>query len=92
VEQPNQHPQSARHALPFEQLVTRIKSEYIEMPGLWLTPEQGARLWAIERNQCEQLLRTLVEQRFLTVSDGRYGRSGDDTTSVRHAVKAPISA
>jgi hypothetical protein len=81
------------HGPPFEQLVTRIKSEYIEMPGLWLTPEQGSRLWAIERNQCEQLLRALVEQRFLTVSsDGRYGRSGDDTTSVRHAAKAPIGA
>jgi hypothetical protein len=63
----------------FDQLVTRIKSEYVEMPGLWLTPEQGARLWALERNQCEELLVALVRQQFLTVrADGKYGRMADD--------------
>ena len=79
---------------PFEQLLTRIKSEYIEMPGLWLTPDQGARLWALQRDQCEQLLRALVEQRFLAVrTDGKYGRHVDDTAGVRpHPLKAPLDA
>jgi hypothetical protein len=72
------------HALPFDQLVTRIKSEYVEMPGLWLTPEQGARLWALERTQCEELLTELVSQHFLTMrADGKYGRMADDHTRGR---------
>ena len=78
------------HALPFDQLVTRIKSEYVEMPGLWLTPEQGARLWALERSQCEELLVALVRQQFLTVrADGKYGRVADHTSSRLPIVTAP---
>ena len=78
----------------FEQLVTRIKSEYVEMPGLWLTPEQGARLWALERSECEQLLLTLVEQGFLIIrSDGKYGRLAQQTTDVRTPpMKAPLGS
>ena len=88
------HSLSDMHAMPFEKLVIRIKSEYIEMPGLWLTPDQGARLWALERDQCEQLLSALVEQRFLTMrGDGKYGRLVDDTAGVRpSAVKTSIGA
>ena len=28
-------------------ILRRIEDEYREMPGLVLTPEQGARLWAL---------------------------------------------
>ena len=60
----------------FADLLGRVRSEYVEMPGLWLTTDQGARLWGLERNQCEQLLRELVTQGFLIVrADGKYGRS-----------------
>jgi hypothetical protein len=82
------------HALSFEQLVTRIKSEYVEMPGLWLTTDQGARLWALERTQCEELLLALVERGFLTSrADGKYGRAADDHTGIRLPVtEAPLDA
>jgi hypothetical protein len=43
-----------------------------------LTPEQGARLWALAPTECEALLTALVSQHFLTMrADGKYGRSAD---------------
>jgi hypothetical protein len=63
------------------------------MPGLWLTTAQAARLWALEPDQCEQLLHTLVEQRFLVVrSDGKYGRLATEYSAVRSSVKASANA
>ena len=79
---------------PFEVLMSRIKSEYVEMPGLWLTADQAARLWALDRSRCVELLFALVEQRFLIVrSDGKYGRLADDLAGTRAAgIKAPLDA
>ena len=60
----------------FEDLVRRIRGEYTEMPGLRLSAEQGARLWGIDRQQCEEVLDVLVHRGFLTVRpDGAYGRT-----------------
>ena len=60
----------------FERLLTRVKGEFVEMPGLTLTVEQGARLWALERDECAALLRALVQRKFLTVRpDGQYLRA-----------------
>ncbi len=76
----------------FEDLMSRIKGEYVEMPGLWLTADQAARLWALDRSRCEELLFALVEQRFLIVrSDGKYGRLADDLARAA-AIKAPLDA
>jgi hypothetical protein len=62
----------------FEQLVKRVKSEFIEMPGLMLTLEQGSRLWGLERDECDALLHSLVHRKFLTVTAaGKYGRATD---------------
>ena len=62
----------------FELLVNRVKGEFVEMPGLSLTIDQGARLWGLERQECETLLHTLVRREFLTVrGDGKYGRATD---------------
>ena len=62
----------------FEQLVKRVKGEFVEMPGLRLTIEQGSRLWGLERDQCETLLHSLVHRKFLTVTAaGKYGRATD---------------
>ena len=41
-------------------LLTRIKSEYREMPGLSLTVEQACRLWNIDRTVCEETMAALV--------------------------------
>jgi hypothetical protein len=46
-------------------LVSRIRSEFLEMPGLQLTPAQAARLWALEPRTCHAVIEALVETAFL---------------------------
>ena len=51
--------------VPTAALVTRIKAEYLELPGLQLTAWQAQRLWGLDRVQCEAILEVLVETSFL---------------------------
>ena len=46
-------------------LLRRARSEFLEMPGLRLTPVQAARLWAVDRLTSAQLLETLSGSGFL---------------------------
>jgi hypothetical protein len=46
-------------------LLQRIRSEFMEMPGLNLTPAQAARLWAVDKPTSERLLGELVSSGFL---------------------------
>ena len=56
-------------------LLTRIRGEFLEMPGLRLGPAQAARLWAMDRETSELALRSLVETGFLwRTPDGLYLR------------------
>lgn len=56
-------------------LLRRIHSEFVEMPGLSLTSTQAARLWQLPTGDAETLLRRLVDDHVLGVSDtGRYRR------------------
>jgi hypothetical protein len=56
-------------------LLTRIRGEYLEMPGLRLTPAQARRLWGLDQRECQQLLDALVLARFLKrTADGAYQR------------------
>jgi hypothetical protein len=43
----------------------RVRSEYLEMPGLCLTPAQASRLWALDHHTSEQILKELVSVGFL---------------------------
>ena len=45
--------------------VARIRSEYLEMPGLVLTLPQAARLWGLSVSRSALLLSMLVETGFL---------------------------
>lgn len=45
--------------------LTRIQSEYREMPGMSLTKAQMQRLWGFESDVCEALVDTLVANRVL---------------------------
>lgn len=57
-------------------LLQRIRSEFLEMPGLNLTPPQAARLWALDRATSELVLGELVTAGFLAKSrNGAYLRS-----------------
>jgi hypothetical protein len=56
-------------------VLQRIRSEYLEMPGLALKPEQVQRLCGVDSALCQSALETLVESGFLSRrSDGAYGR------------------
>jgi hypothetical protein len=54
-------------------LLSRIRGEYREMPGLRLTFTQACRLWQLDGNTCHQVLDRLVVERFLQrTPDGAY--------------------
>lgn len=46
-------------------LLHRVRAEFLEMPGLRLTPEQAARLWSLEPAVCLFVIDALVGARFL---------------------------
>lgn len=51
----------------------RARGEFREMPGMRLTVEQAMRLWGVDRETCQTLLGTLVEEHFLQIDPyGRY--------------------
>ena len=56
-----------------EDVLRRARAEYLEMPGLRLTPAQAQRLWGVDSRTCEQLLTALTETRFLAQTrDGSF--------------------
>lgn len=64
-------------AAPTRDLLSRVRGEYIEMPGLSLTLAQAERLWALDPQTCRRLLSSLVETGFLKQrADGAYVRQG----------------
>lgn len=51
----------------------RIEAEYLEMPGLKLTPRQAARLWQLDPVTSTSLLESMVDAGVLCrVRDGAY--------------------
>ena len=56
-------------------LVQRVRGEFMEMPGLRLTPTQAARLWAVDRLTSAHVLDRLVAIGFLSrTREGAYVR------------------
>jgi hypothetical protein len=51
-------------------LVERVRSEFIEMPGLRLTPSQAARLWGMDDALCQRVISALVRSAFLRWTPG----------------------
>jgi hypothetical protein len=54
-----------------QHMLNRVRGEFLEMPGLQLRVEQAQRLWGLDRPTCEELLKSLVDAKFL------WRRSGD---------------
>lgn len=48
-----------------EHLVATIVGEFHEMPGMKLTREQFCRLWGLERDAADRVIRFLVASGFL---------------------------
>ena len=76
---------------PPERLLERIRAEYLEMPGLSLTPEQLQRLCGVEPTLCRLVLDSLVDAKFLCIkSNGAYARLTDGEASRPRAAKAGL--
>jgi CheY-like chemotaxis protein len=74
-------------------VLSRIRSEYLEMPGLTLNSAQVQRLCGIDDAACRMVLEALVEAGFLTLrEDGSYSRSRDGETTRLHPAKASLSS
>jgi hypothetical protein len=59
-------------------LLRRIRSEFLEMPGLRLTPVQAARLWAVDRQISQRILDGLAMTGFLMKNrEGAYLRASE---------------
>ena len=73
--------------MPQRALITRIRAEFLEMPGLQLTLSQAQRLCGGDRGSCEAALHALVDEHFLCLqSGGRYARPSD-VASVDREIK-----
>jgi len=71
---------------PKEQLnsdvVRRVQSEFLEMPGLRLTGAQARRLWGLDATVCEALLSALVDAKFLfKTRDGAFMKTDHAATA-----------
>ena len=58
-----------------EDIISRVRGEFLEMPGLRLTEPQARRLWALEPSLCNAVLTELVDNGFLLrTRDGAFVR------------------
>ena len=74
-------------------LLSRIRGEYLEMPGLRLTLEQAQRLYGVERTLCRSVLDALVESKFLCIKpDGTFARLLDGEVARRRVATADPGA
>lgn len=64
-----------------DDVVLRVRCEYIEMPGLRLTPAQAERLWGVDAAATRSVIETLVEAKFLRQTmDGAFVRADSGRT------------
>jgi hypothetical protein len=63
---------------PYRQAFDRIRAEYLEMPGMRLTPAQVQRLSGVDVSICTIVLEDLLRAQFLYKGlDGSYARPSD---------------
>ena len=51
--------------MDLEAVLRRVRAEFVEMPGLRLTPAQATRLWGLDGPACQAVIEALVESSFL---------------------------
>ena len=72
-----------------EDVLNRLRAEFLEMPGLRLKSDQVQRLCGVERTICQMVLDLLVDEEFLCAKlDGHYARL--TTGHHRHPAKADL--
>jgi len=62
----------------FHLLVDRVRGEFLEMPGMRLTPAQAMRLWGVDAVLCHRIISALVGTEFLRWSTGGQVALADD--------------
>ena len=68
----------------FQELLARVRGEYLEMPGLRLTVSQASRLWGLDAVVCDALLSCLETSGFLRRTRlGAYGLAAADGAGAR---------
>ena len=79
-------------ATPNPHALNLIRSEYLEMPGLALKPQQVQRLCGVDEAACQLVLDALVAAGFLTArGDGAYARATGDEVSRLRTAKANLA-
>jgi hypothetical protein len=74
-----------------EEVLHRLRAEFLGMPGLRLKSEQVQRLCGIERTISQMMLDELVHEEFLSVTpDGHYAHI--TTNHHAHPAKADLRA
>jgi len=64
-----------------EEIINAIRGEFNEMPGMKLTRDQFCRLWHLESNVAERVIKSLTASGFLKRDrNNRYGRAVDAVT------------
>jgi hypothetical protein len=77
--------------MPATTVLTRIRGEYLEMPGLQLTLAQVQRLCGVEGTLCKAVLDALVDAKFLCVKpNGVYARLTDGAVPRPRPPKADV--
>jgi len=56
--------------MDFDRTVRRVREEFLEMPGLRLTPPQARRLWGLDGEACQAVIDALVAAAFLKWTAG----------------------
>jgi hypothetical protein len=70
---------------PDARVLTRVRGEFHEMPGLSPTEDQLARLLGLSRDECRTVLTILTGEGFLhRTPDGRYRTAGSSASGIRH--------
>ena len=63
--------------MELERIVSRVREEFREMPGLRLTPKQATRLWGLEDAACRRVIEALVAADYLRwTASGSVTRTG----------------
>jgi hypothetical protein len=56
----------SHNIMSFSAVVDRVRSEFVEMPGMQLTLAQATRLWNLGLDDCRAVIDALVDVGFLT--------------------------
>ncbi len=87
---------TAEYGRTTEEVLRRVKGEFLEMPGLRLTRPQACRMWGLDPASCEALLGALVDAKFLfRTRDGafmRFDHAGPVTARLRPSRSSTIAA